>query len=217
MNFTREEEYTIADNLIAKYKCRVVKNTKEPYTLFNLDDINDILEISNLKENIGFYKSHLITCIEQFLTEEEIASAEDVYASKVHVFCLTLAGLVYLLKRSNGKHNIEFAKIIGVSIDGMKFSCNNADFIDSIMKAFSGEEMIKQYKVNEYTVDLYFPKYNIVVESGDRTFDYDYDITRRYKIYVTLNECTFVEYHLDKRCFDIFWIINQIYKIIHEI
>jgi hypothetical protein len=32
------------------------------------------------------------------------------------------------------------------------------------MKAFDGEDMILQYKVGSFQLDMYFPKYNLAVE-----------------------------------------------------
>ena len=47
------------------------------------------------------------------------------------------------------------------------YTCVEADTLKCIMDAFYGEEMVIQYKINSYLLDLYFPKYKIIVECDD--------------------------------------------------
>ena len=56
------------------------------------------------------------------------------------------------------------AKDMGMDILDHKYVTKEAETLDAITKAFTGEKMRLQYKVKDYKVDLYFPDYNLCIE-----------------------------------------------------
>ena len=51
--------------------------------------------------------------------------------------------------------------------------------LSHVQEAFKGEEMIEQYHVDGYRIDLYFPEYKLAIECdefGHRDRDLEYEI-----------------------------------------
>lgn len=87
--------------------------------------------------------------------------------------------------------------------------------IRNIMRAFKNEEMVQQYSVKKYRIDLYFPKHKLAVEcdenSHDKSIEYD---SKREKEIQTILDCKFIRYKPESSDFDICDIINEIYIFI---
>jgi len=76
---------------------------------------------------------------------------------------ITYSGLHRLLSKS--RKGIEFSNKLNRS--SKIYMCIEVDTIKCIMEAFNGEEMIHQYKIVPYIVDLYFPKYKLIIECDE--------------------------------------------------
>ena len=94
-----------------------------------------------------------------------------------------------------------------------KWFCKEQDKLRQIMQAFNGEEMIKQFSVGKYKIDLYFPRYKLTIECNEfdhRDRDIEYEIKRQKFIEDQLN-CTFIRYNLDAEDFYILEVVNKIF------
>ena len=68
--------------------------------------------------------------------------------------------------------------------------------------------------VSKYYIDLYFPDYNVVIECDeDGHRYYEFDISREMYIKDVIS-CDFIRFNPDCEKFDIFSVINEIYKYI---
>lgn len=93
------------------------------------------------------------------------------------------------------------------------------EFISIILKTFKGLEMIRQYKVLSYRLDLYFPKYNLIVECdefGHSDRDVEYEKKRTDNIVAELKDPIFIRFNPDEKNFTIFEVLNQIFLKIHN-
>ena len=66
-----------------------------------------------------------------------------------------------LVSKSRLRSSLVYAAKLG--IDSFKFKTETAEMatIDYIMTAFGGEDMIEQFVIGKYRIDLYFPVYNV--------------------------------------------------------
>ena len=91
--------------------------------------------------------------------------------------------------------------------------------INSIKDAFKGEDMQTQYTVIGYRIDLYFHKYNLVIEVdelGHNDRNITYEIQRLQAFKRKLN-CVFIRINPDAVDFNIFKEINKIHRRIKKI
>ena len=91
--------------------------------------------------------------------------------------------------------------------------------INSIKDAFEGEDKQTQYTVIGYRIDLYFHKYNLVIEVdelGQNDRNITYEIQRLQALKRKLN-CVFIRINPDAVDFDIFKEINKIHRHIKKI
>lgn len=204
---TRDEEYKIVDKLIEKYKCRVIKSEERPYTLFCAADIGKIINIASISTSIQFYPDYMV----------KMRKMETNGGEQDGKF-LTLLGLYRILTRTRKPVSIDFANDLGIKIEKRKFTCTETDCIECIKKAFKGEEMIEQYAVGKYKIDLYIPKYNLVIECDENRHNYivEADANREENIYELLDGCWFIRFYPDKKDFNIFKVINDIHTHIMD-
>ena len=70
---------------------------------------------------------------------------------------------------------INLAKCLGTELHKNKWLCKEQDTLRQIMQALNGEEIIHQFSVGKYRIDLYFPKYKLAIEC-DKFVHHDRDI-----------------------------------------
>ena len=108
---------------------------------------------------------------------------------------------------------INLAECLGTELHKNKWLCKDQDTLRQIMLAFNSEEMIHQFSVGKYRIDLYFPRYKVAIEYDD--FDHrDRDIgceAERQKYIEKLPGCTFVRFNSDPKDFCILEVVNKIF------
>jgi len=125
-------------------------------------------------------------------------------------------GFQLLLLKSTLPNAKTIAKEMGIDIIGSKIIRKEADSLCEIMKAFNGEQMIRQYPVSEYRIDLYFSEYKIAVECDERGHkdrDSNEELQRYLAVTKKLN-CQWYRYNPDAKDYDISKVINGIFKLI---
>ena len=86
------------------------------------------------------------------------------------------------------------------------------------MSLFDGENMLKQYDILSYSIDLYFYDHKLAIEideNGHSNRSIDYRIKRQKATEQELG-CKFVRIDPDKEHFNIFRAINEIFRHINH-
>lgn len=76
---------------------------------------------------------------------------------------LTEQGVKRLLCSSRKPLAVRIAKKAGIKVHN-KYTSIETSIILMIQKTFKGEEILDQYPVGPYRIDLYFPKYKLAIE-----------------------------------------------------
>lgn len=200
---SKELELTIAAN-IDKYTnngCRIIRNEDAPYVLFCLVDIGKIVGIKNIREN-------------NLLCNDKLLAKSMTPGGIQQLIYITYTGLLKILTKSRKRPAYEFANAIGLDIKIISFVCIEASSIEQIITTFKGEEMMEQYRVENYIIDLYFPKYKLAVECDEKPHNHTIhaikDSARENHIGSLLN-CTFIRYKPYEKDFNIFNLLNKIF------
>ena len=109
---------------------------------------------------------------------------------------------------------INIAKKVDISVNHILNTRKEQDSIHAILKTFKGENMVRQYSVGTYRIDLYFPKYKLAIECdeyGHSDRDQEYEHTRQHYIEDKLG-CQFIRYNPDSKNYNVFDMFNKIYK-----
>lgn len=91
-------------------------------------------------------------------------------------------------------------------------------YIKSILRSFPEVEMFRKFKVCKYSVDLYVPKYNLVIER-EKINHYNIDQKEekdRLNFIKYVLDCKFISFNPDLKDFSIFSVISNIHKFILE-
>jgi very-short-patch-repair endonuclease len=188
------------------YECRVIiDKEKEPYCLFCASDIGKILKIKNINDALSHFDKddkHII----------KINTNGGMQKLKF----ITFEGFKKLLVKSRKPMVIDFCHKLNLDINTRVYSCIEADTLKCIMDSFQGEEMLNQHNIKSYLIDLYFPKYKLIIECDEDHHkikrNIENDILRENEIKKTIPDCVFIRYDPNAKDFNIFKVINKIYK-----
>ena len=154
---SKETELLIASKIdeYTNNTCRIVRNEVEPYVLFCAADIGKLVGLKNIREN-------------NLLTNDKYLFATNTRTGFKQITYVTYTGLLKILTKSRKRCTQEFANAIGVDVKSIAFACIEASSIEHIFTTFKGEEMIEQYRISNYIIDLYFPKYKLAIECDEK-------------------------------------------------
>jgi len=129
---------------------------------------------------------------------------------------ITPDGLRELLvssKKANKQQFMEFcARELDISCTAITRLHKEQEYIGYIMTAFRCKRPITQYTVEQYRIDLYFPRERVAVECdefGHRDRDAEYEATREATLKRRLG-CRFIRFNPDAADFCIFEVIGQL-------
>lgn len=186
-----------------------VDEDKHGNKLYRATDVGRLLGMANIRKTIHTWDVPEFREIKVSLTR----------GGPQKVVFLTTCGLRRLLATSRSLVADRIATELGMDImPSLRVSCKESTTLAPLLRAFAGAKMLPQYKVGNFYVDLYFPEYKIAVEcdehgSHSRSSDQEYDKQRQIYIEDAL-QCTFVRYRPDDSHFDIFTVINTIWRLI---
>ena len=123
-------------------------------------------------------------------------------------------GIEQLISSSRMPNALDVADKFNINVNHMLNTRKEQDSIYAILKTFKGENMVTQYRVGTYRIDLYFPKYKLAIECdefGHSNRDQEYEQTRQHYIEDKLG-CKFIRYNPDSKDYNIFDILNKIHK-----
>ena len=203
---SKELQLKIYENIKNNYNCKMIINDNEPYLLLCLRDIGKIIGLQNINETIKKYDNKII-----LNTSTNGGNQNCVF--------LTYNNLLKILIKSRKSNVIDFATKIGIDIESKIFTCIEADTLKCITSSFDGEDFIYQYSIDKYLLDLYFPKYKLIIECDEnkhnnKNHNYN-DIHREKNIKLLIKNCIFIRYSPESKNFNIFNVINKIYKEIN--
>jgi len=125
--------------------------------------------------------------------------------------CFTEKGFLKLICSSRKPTAVLIANELGLNVIH-KYVVPETLFIINIKKAFQGEDMITQFSVDKYNIDLYFSKYKLAIEFDELKHKYTQTEDKKRQEYIISKlNCKFERIKEDE---DIFVSINKIYKII---
>ena len=128
--------------------------------------------------------------------------------------CLSKRGFLYVINKCRKPipNLINLTKCLGTEFHKSKWLCQKQDTLSQIMQAFNGEEMIHQFGVRKYRIDLYFSKYKLAFECDEfdhRNRDIGCEVEWEKDIEKLLNY-TFVRFNPDAKNFCVL-VVNKIF------
>ena len=208
---SKEEQNLVASKIQQHYTCNIIVNEEEPFVLFRASDIGKIL---------GFERGVMSNQTRWFTKTDRILIKSPTNGGDQTMIFLTYVGLLKLLSTTRKPKLIEFSTKIGIEVYTRIFACIESDTMKCILDAFAGETMIEQYRVANYRIDLYFPKYNFAVECDEphhnTRLNQQRDIERECAIKDVLTDCLFIRYEPLNPKFSIFKLISEIHNEIVE-
>ncbi|NDC96255.1 DUF559 domain-containing protein, partial [bacterium] len=189
---------------------QVMEKWNIPITVFNettyvrANDLGEKLKLSNIHGSIESYGK-----------KEKIKMPAITKTGPQLVSFLSIIGVQRVICSSRKPDSILMCKDLGIHCQ-LKLCPVETTYIDCIKKAFRGEHFIEQYKVDNYFIDLYLPKFNIAVEIDEnhhsRSSNRKSDLRRHNYILNKLN-CRLIRVCEDDCPFE---IINIIYRHISQ-
>ena len=171
---------------------------KDDQVMVKAKDIGDLLGIKDIR-----------TTLRDFDKDEKIKLAirDNINRSQM-THMLTEKGIKRLLCSSRKPMSVLLARELGINVQH-KYVHIETTFVINIKKTFLGEEILEQYIVGDYILDLYFPKYNLAIEIDENAhkFKKNQDYIKEEYIRKKL-DCKFLRI---KEKDDIFISINLIY------
>ena len=150
------------------------------------------------------YRKHRYELIEESKKQVNRIFIDEKLAIKVIIDCRTKSAHKFRTRLGLKQYHVILTKEQSVLI--------------KIMSTFEGENMQTQYNVLSYRIDLYFHDYKLAIEIDEkehRVKNIDYEIKRQKVIEQEL-DCKFIRIDLDKEDFDIFKIVNEIFRHIKQ-
>lgn len=127
-------------------------------------------------------------------------------------------GVEQLITKSRMPNALSVAKKFDINVNHILNTRKEQDSIHAILKTCKGENMVTQYRVGTYRIDLYFPDYKLAIECdefGHSDRDQEYEKTRQHYIEDKLG-CKFIRYNPDSKDYNIFDVLNKIHKEISK-
>jgi len=205
---SKEIQIQVAQKIQEHYECKVIINDVEPYCLICVSDIGRILGLTNIRETVKSNRE---------LKQGLIKIKAKIKGREQTLSFTTYSGLHSLLAKSRKPSVIDFCKKVNIDICSRIYACIEADTLKCIMESFSNEEIMCQYHIKSYMVDLYFPKYKLIVECDEEFHKHNVknDLERENEIKEEGNY-TFIRYSPYAKDFNIFKVINIIIKALYK-
>jgi len=199
------KEIEVGKILESKYNCRIIFNEENNTCLFALADIGKLLNLKNINDKLKNFKN-------KFLIKTKTKGGLQ------YIVYINYIDLLKIFNKTRKINMIGLAKDLDININNEIFTCIEADTIKCIIDTFNGEEMVEQYKINIYFIDLYFPKYKLAIECDEYNHisQKNYDNEREHVTKLEIKEIYFIRYKPQDKDFNIFKTINEIYKYINN-
>lgn len=170
---------------------------------FSATDISKVIGMSNIRSVVRMYDE---SCKRLFSQETNGGKQEKLFIS--------VDGLKRLLSRSRKKVSSDLAEALGFDVNYTKYTCTESDTIKAIKEVFNGEDMIEQFRVNSYMIDVYMPKFKLAIECDEynHKFQKDKDDERERDIRKLIPDIQFIRLNPDDKNYNIYMSLNEIYQ-----
>ena len=200
---SKEKQLEVAQIIKDKYNCRTVIDTeKEPYVLFRAIDVGKMLGRTNILQTLRKYK-------------DKYYIKDDTAGGKQTIVFITYHDMIDVILHSRRYSSVEVCKQLYIDTH-IKTICVEANTLQCIIQAFNGEIMLFQHSIGNYQLDLYFPHYKLAIECDElphnQTIFVEQDHLREENIKQLILGCVFIRYKPYDKDFNIFTIINLVYK-----
>ena len=158
------------------------KNVRAVY----IQDVGECLVACDVYKAMGYGGKAGVQAIQTLVSDKYKMRLRDVDAvlqgvpDHLHPDTVLLkeAGLLEIVMESRKPQALELGNDLGINIHKQKFLSKEQETISIIMQVFKGIKMIDQYTVDNYRIDLYFPKHKLAVECdefdhADRDIEYE--------------------------------------------
>ena len=183
----------------------------------HVDDKNDVWFCAKDVANVVGIK-----CIHSVLRfyhlKDKTTFRIDTNGGPQKVMYISPNGLKQLLFKSRRPEADNLAIAISIDLNNIKYTCVESDVLKAIEETFDGEEMVKQYRIGKYYIDLYMPKYNLAIECdeiGHRT-KLEKDNDREAAIRELNPGITFIRAIVYAKDFNVYKTLNKIYTHISK-
>jgi very-short-patch-repair endonuclease len=201
-------EIEISEKIKNKYECKIIINKTKPYSLYFCRDIAKITGIINIYEKMR-----------KFGINDKYKIKHKTNGGIQESVFITLNAVELILLKSRKPNCIELSSIIGLNVKTTYYTAIETDTLNCILKTFHGKNMVLQYFVDKYHIDLYFPDQKLAIECDELQHDSKNNITndKIRELYITEKlQCKFIRFSPYKNNFNLFKLLNQIFTEISK-
>ena len=131
---------------------------------------------------------------------------------------ITLKTVKKLINGTRTPKVIDLAELLGIKIYDYKIPHKETTTLNKILKVFKNENIIVQYQIGSYKIDLYFVDYKLAIECdefghSDRNNSYE---NKRQKYIEDNLDATVMRFNPDNPQFDILDVISDIHYYIAD-
>jgi len=157
--------------------------------LFRASDIGEVLEMTNIRASIQDFDD----------SEKCGVNTMDKLKRLQEVTFLTEKGLKKLICNSRKAKAIDLAKMLNINMIDTFYIPLETSLVYFLQEVYASEELIHQYTIEPYKIDLYFPKYSLAIECDEffHIFQKEDDIKRELYIKEKLG-CRFLRFKQGK-------------------
>jgi very-short-patch-repair endonuclease len=179
----------------------IKKHEIDNIILFKAKDIGSLLEIKKITKTL-----------ENIDEKDKILLNSVTNGSKRNQYFLTVNGVLQVLAITRKVKSIEIKEKIGLTNDAYRPNIKESSFIKLLLKAFDGENIMLQYKVDNYFIDAYFCEYNLAIEFDEKYHNlYKQNDEKRQEYIKDKLDCHFIRVSEND---DFISSINTIFKYI---
>ena len=159
-------------NALSKYNISIIN--KNGLLLVEARLVSKLLKLTNIAVSISSFSQD----------EKCLLNREDSIGRIQETICLTEKGFFKLICSSRKLMAVEIASELGLYVKH-KYVVPEISFINNIKKAFFSENIICQYRVDKFFIDLYFPDYNLAIEFDEIKHKFNIEKDKIRQDYIT--------------------------------
>jgi very-short-patch-repair endonuclease len=184
----------------------------------------EIVEVDNIKyakavdigKVLGLTNIHTSTIKFNNKEKTKLKSKDNKGVEQMSTF-LTEKGLKRLLCASRKHLSIDLCMEFDLNLES-KYIALETEFVSKLRKIFAEEEIIEQYNVDKYFLDIYFPEYKLAIEYDEHKHKYQQKADKERQEYISDKlECAFIRINENDCEYESFGKIHKLLlKILKE-
>lgn len=177
------------------------------YNSIELFDIKHVLTYINLGETCVYNKL-------QILKKDKIYVAfnKNEFGGYQIRTLIDSDSVKKILGKSSKLKARKLAEMLGINVCDIFLSTKEQTHIGMISDVFADEEMIDQFPIGIYRIDLYFTKYKLAIECDeDGHYSRDKNYEKRRQKYIESHDVSFIRFNPDELNFSICKVLGNIH------